>query len=719
MTRASHCLLALGIFVSTATAQNSWPLLNSASPCAVQVGTTSECMLTATYGNVGAYQVLVSGRGVTGEVVEPVPASVLSTPTPSRTEGKIKVRFTAAADAPAGIRDVRLLTPNGPSSVGQIVIVRDPVVREVNPNNSMKQAQSITLPVTLCGAIEGKEDVDFYKFKVEAGASLTFHVICQRLLNKLTEVITYAAPSITLRNAAGTVLASSDYFFGGDPLLHHRFVAAGEYYLEIRDVRFEGNRFWEYAIEIHDRPFVAAISPACLPPGVPTKVRLIGFNLPADPVVTVTLPADAPPWDHWLALPNLAGKPLNAVMVRASELPLVMSRQAELRQQARSKQDTKANPAAQELTLPAAVAGVLDRTGAVDSYAFQARKGERFTFQIAARPLNSELDSVLRVLDAKGETLAENDDASDKTGHRDARNEILSPDSRIENWEAPADGRFVVEVSDVHGRGGERFTYSLLARPSQPHYRLEVSGDRTVIAPGVTGVVFVRSIRKEGFTGDIELKVDGLPAGVTAVCGSIPGPCQDGCILLRCESDAKARSFGTLRITGTASLPGPDKKNAIVQTVIAHPYGELMRGGGARYLVPTDDHVVSIVDAVDVKAVRFRPSEITLKPGETKTVEVGIERRPGFQGAITLSVASQLLGSVFGNCLPDGVTLDASSQVRITGKQLTGTLVFKAAANAKPVRRQLVPIMGEVSVNFTLRMLHGGDPFWMTVDAAK
>ena len=137
-----------------------------------------------------------------------------------------------------------------------------------------------------------------------------------------------------------------------------------------------------------------------------------------------------------------------------------------------------------------------------------------------------------------------------------------------------------------------------------------------------------------------------------------------------------------------------------------------MRGGGARYLVPTNDHVISVVDAVDIKAVRCQPAEITLRPGETKTVQVSVERRPGFQAAVTLSVASQLLGSVFGNCLPEGVTLDPASQVRITGNQLTGTLVFKAAANAKPVRRQLVPIMGEVSVNFTLRMLHGGDPLW-------
>src|SRR5262249_54712532 len=153
---------------------------------------------------------------------------------------------------------------------------------------------------------------------------------------------------------------------------------------------------------------------------------------------------------------------------------------------------------AQALPLPAAISGVIEREGDIDCYAFEAKKGERFSFQIAAQPLHSELDSVLRILNGKGEPLAENDDASDKTGNRQARNEISCADSRIETWEAPADGKYVVEVSDIHGRGGPRFTYSLLARRSQPHFRLELSNDRTVVPPGGTGIVFVRSIRKEG-----------------------------------------------------------------------------------------------------------------------------------------------------------------------------------------------------------------------------
>ena len=40
-----------------------------------------------------------------------------------------------------------------------------------------------------------------------------------------------------MRDAKGTVLASNDNFYAADPLLHHKFDLAGEYYLEVRDVR--------------------------------------------------------------------------------------------------------------------------------------------------------------------------------------------------------------------------------------------------------------------------------------------------------------------------------------------------------------------------------------------------------------------------------------------------------------------------------------------------
>ena len=69
----------------------------------------------------------------------------------------------------------------------------------------------------------------------------------------------------------------------------------------------------------------------------------------------------------------------------------------------------------------------------------------------------------MRVLDAKGRTLIENDDARDHFVHAD---------SRIDNWAAPAAGRYFVEVRDLHERGGPEFVYFLKLTRAEPGFAI-------------------------------------------------------------------------------------------------------------------------------------------------------------------------------------------------------------------------------------------------------
>ncbi len=101
-------------------------------------------------------------------------------------------------------------------------------------------------------------------------------------------------PIITLRNRKGSVLAMSDNYFFADPLLQYTFAAEGEYYLEIRDVRYQGNEYWQYVVEINDRPFVTNVFPLAVAPGETTPLELIGFNLPRNPTVLLNVPREMP-----------------------------------------------------------------------------------------------------------------------------------------------------------------------------------------------------------------------------------------------------------------------------------------------------------------------------------------------------------------------------------------------------------------------------------------
>jgi hypothetical protein len=688
------CLLAWSLATPAAFAQTSYPMIMSISPVAVQVGQTSECEVSARYNLYGAYQVFVTGTGVLGELDPPKPPDG-KPPAPKPQVNKLKVRFKVAPDALLGVRDVRIATLQGVSTLGQIVVVRDPVIREAANNDTMKTAQPITLPATICGAIEKPEDVDYYKFQVAAGTALTFHVQSQRLENKIHDLQEHSDPILTLKNATGTVLAANDNYFAGDPLLHYRFATAGEYYLEIRDARYGGNPDWVYSIEINDRPFITNVFPSRVTPGTTTRLRLAGYNLPAEPTASLTLPADAPEGLRWAMLPFDKGQVTNAVPIIVSRLPEVIE----------APGDNNTPAKAQKISVPCGISGCIESEGDIDCYAFDAKAGERFTFEVVAHEHQSPLDSFVRILNDKGERLAENDDANDR---------FIHADSLIENWAAPANGRYIVEIRDLHLRGGPAFVYFLKVTRSEPSFILETDTDKTLLAPGTAGVIFVRATRKNGFARDIQLAVEGLPPGVIANCGRILASGNDGCILLRAAPDAKLAA-ANLRITGSATLgDGKDKPRTLTAT--ARPLQEVYMPGGGRYHYPVEMHTVSIGDPLDLKSVKISPTAINLKPGESRKIDIVIERSPGFNQPVTLDVVYQHLGQIFGNSLPAGVTVDEkASQTLLTGNQSKGSITLTAAADAKPVQNQQVAIMAHVSINFVMKFTYCGEPLLVTV----
>src|SRR5262245_13820483 len=471
----------------------------------------------------------------------------------------------------------------------------------------MATAQTISIPATVCGAIDKREDVDYYKFHVAAGTTLTFHVRCHRLQERIHDLQEMADPIITLRNASGVTLAANDNTFAADPLLYHRFENEGDYYLEIRDVRYLGNPSWKYCIEINRRPFVTNVFPSRVTPGTPTRLHLVGYNLPADASAMLTLPKDTPEGRHWAALQLADGRTTNAA-------PLVVSRLPEVTESAGEKRTPEK---AQNITLPCGVSGRIDKEGEADCYTFDAKAGECFTFTIVAQDHQSALDSVLRILTDKSQQLVENDDYSDPYGHAD---------SRIESWTAPANGRYVVEVRDLHGRGGPRFVYFLKAELALPHFTLDADTDKTPLAPGTANVIFVRATRKNGFAGDIQLGIHDLPPGVTASSGRILANGRDGCIILKAAPDAKMAA-ANVRIVGMATYKGTDGTE-VALSATARPLQEFYSPGGGRGHVPVDWHTVSVGEPMDLRAVKLSTTEVVLKPGESKKIEVTIERSP-------------------------------------------------------------------------------------------
>ncbi|MSR27284.1 MAG: hypothetical protein EXS06_09760 [Planctomycetaceae bacterium] len=707
MSRCRWALL-LGLAVPAGTAlgqtSNSYPMLMSLRPTAAVVGATTDHELSARYNLAGASAVIVTGDGVFAEVVPPESEKPEDREKNDVGASTTRLRIRCDASAVPGIRDVRVITPHGASTVGQLVVVCEGVTAEQPDNDTAEKAQAVTLPATLCGALEKGEDVDFWRIRVEAAGPWVFHLVSQRLQNRLHDMQSRVDPLLTLRSLAGQTIAASDNALAGDPLLAVAALEPGEYLLEVRDVRYQGNADWTYAIEASGRPFVTAVHPLAMAPGATVATRLFTAGLPLPGPVPFTIPADAPAGVRRVAA-VFEGRPLGGIGILVTTDPITIEPVAALPlPQAADGPDAPAGATA--IAGPAVICGDIDSPGQADRFTFTAKAGEAFAFEVHARRLGSNLDAKLRVLKADGGLLAEADDATYQR--------VLSADPYVERFAAPADGTYLVEIRDLHGRGGAGFPYALRIGPSSPTFVLEVDTDKTLLAPGLAAPIYVRALRRGGFTGDIDLTIDGLPAGVTAVAGRILATGNDGCLWLQAAPDAPA-GWGNVTITGQATVTAADGSTGVIQSR-ADPLQEIYMPGGGRGHYPVDLHTVSVAKPMDVRGITVSSTAVVLKPGDSQRLDITVERAPDYKGNITLDMMLQHLETPYGNPLPKGVKVDgARSKTLLTAGESLGHITLTAAADAPPVERQLVPVTVHATINFVMKHTFASAPVLITV----
>ncbi len=742
------CLLCLFAAITPLSAQTSFPMLGGAFPLGVQRGKTTDVTVYAG-GNgganlYGAYKALFSGQGVSAIIVPPEkgwPEKSKADPKDPKKEwglpvvGEIKMRVTVAPDAPLGPREFRIATPRmGSSTIAQLVVSDDAQVLEAEPNNDAAHAQPVTLPCDINGRIKQGEDVDCYKFSALAGQEITFVVQCARLLDKIHDLQEHADPVLILRDLNGLELARNDDYYRADSLLHYKFDKAGQYIIQIRDVNYQGNPFWMYRLTLTTSPYVTSVVPCAVVPGTGSDLRVSGFNLggtaagSANSTGTahVDVPAGTPP-GIWTATLKMSNGTTNAISLLVTAAPQTVITDSSGSNagtnsgngnNAASRSDGRAQiaalstasapapvrlasfsaprPAPNPLRLPGVVNAVLLAPGQIDRYLFHAQKGAAWGFEVTSRRLDSEMDSELKLRDAKGNVLAANDDA-------------LGKDSRIE-WTCPSDGDYTIELRDLTGHAGPTYFYNLTAQPLRPDFTLQCDGDRAQIAPGNRTAWFVKIERKYGFAGDVKIDVQGLPPGVTASALTVPPQMTQGAIVLSAAPDAKI-DMGSVRVVGTAQIVGADGKTAQTQTHTARALSEIYMPGGGRGLLDVDTQGVAVTEANDLEVSVANPN-ISIKPGETLKIDVTIKRRPDYTKAVTLDLRVNHLGGIFTDPLPPGVTVEDGAAIP-EGKN-AGTITLKASPNAAPIANWPLAVMANVSVNFVMKVWYAA-PVSLTV----
>lgn len=361
------------------------------------------------------------------------------------------------------------------------MITTNPVLYEQPQNNQPEAAQAVNLPATLCGAIEAGEDVDYFKFTVTEPRTINFHCWGMRLEDRIHDLQTHVDPIITIRHAAtGATVATANNEFAADPFLSHSFQHPGDYLLEVRDVRYGGNKYWEYAIEVSSKPFITQVFPIGLPLTTAShELRPVGLCLPDQPLLTVSLPAEVTAFASRSIPAAIAAESANPVAIVASSLPCITE----------SSDPNNTPDSAQSLQIPCSVNGRIESPRDIDCFQFTAAKGDLVTIEVFARRCQSQLDSIIRILRPDGTPLTENDDLR-------KWNQVVHQDSEIETWTAPADGNYIIEVRDVHLRGGDAFVYCLKVDRPQPGFDLTLDSDKTWLGPGGCGVIFACHSKK-------------------------------------------------------------------------------------------------------------------------------------------------------------------------------------------------------------------------------
>ena len=237
---------------------------------------------------------------------------------------------------------------------------------------------------------------------------------------------------------------------------------------------------------------------------------------------------------------------------------------------------------AQRIKLPIIINGRIREPGDWDVFRFEGQARQTIIAEVQAPRLDSPLDSVLKLVDAKGKVLAYNDDREDKgqglhTHHADSLLQAT----------LPADGVYYLHLGDAQRQGGPAHAYRLRVSAPMPDFELRVTPCSINAQPGSTVAITVYAMRKDGFSQEINLFLKYTPVDFLLSGGKIPAN-QDE-VRLTLQVPGKARKTPVdLAVEGWATIGG----RRVSRT--ASPAEDMTQAFAYHHLVPAHDMMVTV-----------------------------------------------------------------------------------------------------------------------------
>lgn len=589
------------IFSRSLSAQT--PTISQVTPWGLPPGKTVNVKLNG--GNLAGATQLWTSFGGTAELAADVKEN-------GKNAGEVTFKVTVPpAEQCQGIQGLRVVTGGGVSDLKMIAVDPLPVIAHNNQNKSPGTAQEITAPCAVEGHVDKLTRI-YFRFAVAKGQRLSFEVQARRLGSPLD-------PVIRLFNPQGREVAWSDDEPGlqGDAQFTRTFEDAGDYTLELSDIRYQGGGGHRFRLRIGDFGLINTPYPMVVQAGQPTEVQFAGVN--ADQLVnhpTVTIPDS-----DELAREPLVWRTVVPPVVNAA--PDAYEAGSALVGVSRSPQflETEPNDAADKanrVELGHGINGRFEKPNDVDRFVFAAKKGQKFRFDAVTRQAGSPVDLSLELLKPDGGRLTQAEDV----GLEDAGFD----------FNCPADGDYTLVARDLHRRGGPEFAYHVSVTDNKPRFELTATANTLNVSAGGVLAVQVNAQRK-GYGGTIKVEARNLGEGLTSQPTFIGAGRNDAILTIFASKEAATGILSVGEIVGSAEIGGATYEAAAsMQDVVKNTNNALP--WPSRNLIYST--AAAVAPALPV-SLRFEPAEVVLGPNLSAKVKVIAERSEGWEADIALA----------------------------------------------------------------------------------
>lgn len=520
----------------------------------------------------------------------------------------VKATIKVAPDCQPGEHVAQVRTASGISDYRTLFVDALPAVAEKEPNSDFAAPQEITLGVTVDGIVQN-EDVDYYVFDAKKGQRISAEVFGMRLGTTLFD------PYVAILDSKRFELSSGD----DTPLVLQDSVASvvapedGKYYIEVRESAYGGNGNCRYRLHVGTFPRPTAVYPAGGKMGEEVEVSFLGDSA-GELKQKFKLPTET--------TPDFALFPTDAGGIPPSGNPFRLFEHGNAFEKEPNDEIAQGTP----VELPLAFNGIIEKAGDIDCFKFTAKKGQVFEVECYARRVRSALDPVMNIYYSDGRGIAGNDDSR-------------GPDSYF-RFSVPADGEYVVRVTDHLGRGGADFVYRVEFQAVVPKLtlgipRVERYGQykQTIYVPRGNRFATLITASRANFGGDLVLEGKDLPAGITMHAEPMPANLNSMPVVFEAAADAplsgKLINFTARHADPKQNIVGGFENTA--DFIVANP-------GQSRYKTKDVNRLaIAVVDELPFTIEIVQPKVPLVRDGSMQ-LKIVATRKEGFNGAINVQL---------------------------------------------------------------------------------